>query len=657
MILIIFSILVFLCGGILSWIVRVPRVQVVIGAGSAVMASILPLVTVGRILYSGIPTGISFLWSFPGGVVSLHADPLAALFLLPLLIVSCTIAIYGIGYLKAEENPGYIWFLYNALVASMILVVVAANGVLFLLAWETMSLVSLLLVIHEHTRQEVPKAGWIYFVATHIGTAFLIPLFLGLADTGSGFEYSAIGLHSVHGMSATVLFFCAVLGFGCKAGFVPFHVWLPEAHPAAPSHISALMSGVMIKMGIYGLLRICTFLESPPLFWGMILTGIGLLSGLSGILFAIAQRDVKRLLAYSSIENMGIIAAGMGIGMIGVAAGEHFVAIAGFSGALLHVVNHAFFKSLLFMGVGAVVHGTGIRDMERLGGLLKKMPAVAVSVILGGAAICGLPPLNGFISEFLIFTAGMNGITSRSHGTMISSVSVIAGLAGMGGLAVAAFSKLIGTVFLGEPRDSTIVVHKPDTTMLVPLFAHVAVCGILAAGFVYLLPIMASPLHIITAIDQVEILPVLFSIRQPLFAITAVSALILSTLFCVLLLRFVLLSRHRTATAVTWDCGYMFPTSRMQYTGSSFVQPIVRFFSKVLKPQYTISLQQAYFPRSGQFSNGVYDIFLRHIFGPLFSGTAQAFSKLRWLQGGTMHVYVLYIALAVISALIVTFAL
>lgn len=654
---IILSSLVLFAGGIISWITRNRRAQMLFGAGSAIAGSIIPLATISKVLLKNTPIGISFKWGLPGGIISLYADSLSALFLLPLLVISCTAAIYAIGYLKSEENSGKVWFFYNSLVSSMMMVVVAANGIFFLLAWELMSLVSLLLVLHEHHKSSnAAKAGWIYFVATHAGSAFLIPLFLGLAGTSGSFEFAALKLHSIHGTIATVLFICAIIGFGCKAGFVPFHVWLPEAHPAAPSHISALMSGVMIKMGIYGLLRISTFLQTAPYSWGIILICIGVLSGLIGIIFAIAQRDIKRLLAYSSIENIGIITLGLGIGMIGITNRNSFVAVAGFSGAFLHIINHAFLKSLLFMGIGAVVHGTGLRDMEKLGGLIKKLPSVAVAVLIGSAAICGLPPLNGFISEFLIFISGIYGIKCNLPMVMIISICTIVSLATIGGLAVGAFSKLFGIVFLGEPRTD-IKIHKPSLTMIIPLFIHVAICITLAFGVTYILNLMIEPMHLITSISHTEIINIINLIKQPLYGITIVTSIVVGIFLFVLLWRFILLSRHKSTVSGTWDCGYAFPTSRMQYTGTSFVQPQTDFFSALLKSRKSISVQDDHFPESGHFQNEVNDTLLAYIFEPFFRGTVKAFSKLRWLQGGKMHIYVLYIVIAIIFALTAAFIL
>ena len=274
-----------------------------------------------------------------------------------------------------------------------------------------MSLASFFLVMFDDEKESVRRAGWIYLVAMHLGTAFLLAMFLLL-----GQERRLAGFRAALGRArrrSGVLFLLAVVGFGTKAGFIPLHVWLPEAHPAAPSHVSAVMSGVMIKTGIYGLLRMLTLLGPPPAWWGWTLLGIGVVSGVLGVLFALAQHDLKRLLAYHSVENIGIIALGLGVGLLGISYGNPTMAALGFAGGLLHVVNHAVFKSLLFLGAGSVLHATGTGEIDRLGGLLKRMPVTGATFLVGAAAISGLPPLNGFVSEFLIYLGALAGLGSR----------------------------------------------------------------------------------------------------------------------------------------------------------------------------------------------------------------------------------------------------
>ena len=311
---------------------------------------------------------------------------------------------------SGRKNLGAYWFFFNGLAASMAMVAVAANGVLFLICWEVMALCSFFLVTFESEEESVQRAGWTYLVATHIGTAFLLVLFLmlGRQAGGGSLDFDTFLAARGHmGAAADVLFLLALVGFGAKAGFVPFHIWLPEAHPAAPSPVSAVMSGVMLKTGIYGILRTLTFLGAPHLWWGWLLIATGLVSGIFGVLMALAQHDLKRLLAYHSVENIGIIALGLGLGVLGVAWRLPALAVLGFAGGLLHVVNHALFKGLLFMGAGSVQHATGTREIDLLGGLIKRMPWTGRTFLIGAVAICGLPPLNGFVSELLIYTGGL----------------------------------------------------------------------------------------------------------------------------------------------------------------------------------------------------------------------------------------------------------
>ena len=419
------------------------------------------------------------------GKITLGLDPLSALFVLPIAVVAAMAAVYALQYLEGSHTQmtvGVIWFFFNVLAASILLVVAARNGWLFLMCWETMSLASSFLVISEYDRESVRRAGWIYLIAMHLGTACSLDAFSFFGSASGSLDFNRLSAES--GMGGT-LFMLAIIGFGTKAGFIPLHVWLPEAHPAAPSHVSAVMSGVMIKTGIYGLVRTITFLGKAPSWWGWTLIGIGVASGILGVLFALAQHDLKRLLAYHSVENIGIIAIGLGVGMLGISYGIPAMAALGFLGALLHVINHALFKSLLFLGAGAIQHSTGTRDMDRLGGLLKRMPTTGGTFLVGASAISGLPPLNGFVSELLIYLGVLAGVTeaNRSEGMawVLLCVLVIGGLASIGGLAAACFIKAFGCIFLGEPRsDEAKRGHEVGLAMRIPMLMLAAACIIVA---------------------------------------------------------------------------------------------------------------------------------------------------------------------------------
>ncbi len=348
-------------GGITAFIFsRMPRVATILGAGSAFTGCLLGLIPTLRVLLGGAPESLRLPWNAAHGAFVVEVDALSAFFLLPVLGLSALAAVYGADYMLAyrrEKSLGGPWFFFNIFVAGMVLVVLARTALLFLVAWEVMSTAAYFLVTFEHEKAEVRRAGWIYLIATHLGAAFLIAAFVLLGRQAGSLEFSAF--RPVSAGWSGLIFVLALVGFGTKAGLVPFHVWLPEAHPAAPSHVSALMSAVMIKMGLYGFLRTLTFLGPPALWWGPTLAVVGLITGLVGIALALSQRDVKRVLAYSSIENMGLIVLALGVALWGTANHLPIVAALAMTGALLHIWNHALMKGLMFFAAGSVLHATG----------------------------------------------------------------------------------------------------------------------------------------------------------------------------------------------------------------------------------------------------------------------------------------------------------
>ena len=318
--------------------------------------------------------------------------------------LAVVVAIYAWGYLSEEPHLVRTLPFFPLLIGSMELVLIAANGFWFLVAWEVMSLASFFLVVTEHDKREVRHAGWIFLIATHLGTAFLLLFFVILSSHSGSMGFDSFrSLQSLPSATASFLFILALVGFGTKAGVYPFHTWLPHAHPAAPSYISALMSGVMIKTGIYGLLRAVTFLGIPAFWWGGLLVILGVVSALLGVLNALMQHDLKRLLAYHSVENIGIIVIGIGLALLGSSAGQPTLVYWGLAGALFHVLNHSIFKGALFLAAGGVLQRTHTRNIDRLGGLIRFMPLTASCFLVGAAAICGLPPLNGFFSEWVLY--------------------------------------------------------------------------------------------------------------------------------------------------------------------------------------------------------------------------------------------------------------
>lgn len=634
---------------------RQPRTALTIGFGSAALGCIAGQFPAMQTLFGGDALTFRQPWRVPYGELFLQVDALSAFFLIAIFGLAFFAAIYGREYLQSYQERkrlGAALFFFNLLVSAMAIVVTARNGMLFLVAWEIMSLASYFLVSFEHERSEVRAAGFTYLVATHLGTAFLFAMFvLAARETGSMNFDQFHQLAALSPTTAGALFVLAVIGFGTKAGFVPFHVWLPEAHPAAPSHVSALMSGVMIKTGIYGILRMITFFDTPPAWWGIVLLVIGAVSGILGVIFALAQHDLKRLLAYHSVENIGIIALGMGVGLLGQTTGQSLVSVAGYAGALFHVLNHAMFKGLLFFGAGSVQHATSTREMDHLGGLLKHMPRTGITFLIGAVAISGLPPLNGFASEWLIYNGMLRGgLLINGSKDLLLVFSAVA-LAFIGGLALACFTKAFGIVFLGEPRSDH-AQHAPEAGGRMRLAMTALAAGCVIFG---LLP-MAAMFLVLPAVRLLTSFPedVLTPLLQPLWYISLGGAGIIVGILLLVWLRRAILRRRAVSKTVTWGCGYALPTARMQYTSSSFAQPVVQFLTMVLRPQEKIERLAGYFPpqRGATFATAAADFAKRLFYQPVFVKIKNLTHRLRWLQHGRVHLYLLYIFLTLIALLL-----
>lgn len=647
-----------LLGGLAALSVRnSPSWSTVLGVGGAIAGCLGGLVPALLVL-SGSPTEhVRLSWDVPYGSFCLGLDPLSAFFLLPTLGLCAIAALYGGGYMRTwggRKALGAHWFFFNLLAASMVMVIVARNGVLFLMSWEVMSLASFFLVTFENEKENVRDAGWIYLVATHLGTAFLLVLFVLMGRETGTMDFDRAGmLAGLAPSAAGLLFILALIGFGTKAGLMPLHVWLPEAHPAAPSHVSAVMSGVMIKTGIYGILRILTLLGPPPAWWGWLLVAAGISSGVLGVLFALAQRDLKRLLAYSSVENIGIITLGIGVGVLGIQSGSRTLAILGFGGALLHVVNHAVFKGLLFLGAGSVQHASGTLEIDHLGGLMKRMPWTGATFLIGAAAISGLPPLNGVVSEFLIYLGAFHGGTTYGLTTAVSALATIAALALIGGLAAACFAKAFGIVFLGEPRsDSAIHAHEAGPAMAVPMALLAAGC--LAIGLLgpWIVKGMAPVLGAVSGLPPGAVRENIVQAVGPLTYVLSGSAGFMAMAAILAIVRARLLADREKAETVTWDCGYTAPTSRMQYTASSFAQPLLGMFRIFLPVRRRLSPPEGIFPAASSFIVETPDIFREGLFRPTFAALSRGLSRVRWLQHGRVQLYILYIVLTLLVLLV-----
>jgi len=626
-----------LCSLLSRWVKFIPAASGPIGA---IAASLFGIAAAARAL-CGPAEHFLRPWPLPGAALSLSLDPLSALFLFPLFMLCAACAVYSLRYVEHRKHWSY--FLFNMLAAAMALVFTAANAVLFLLAWEAMTIASFLFVVWDHADAESRAAGWLYLVATHIGTAFLLVLFTLAWNRCGSAEFSAFPA-AFRALPFAAVAVLSVLGFGTKAGFFPLHVWLPKAHPAAPSHVSALMSGIMIKTGVYGLLRIVTLCPAPPEWFGWMLLGIGAVSGLIGVLFALAQRDLKQMLAYSSVENIGIIALGLGVGYTALYYGHTATAFLGFAGAFLHVINHALFKGLLFLGAGAVYHSTGTRDMEQLGGLRAQMPVTAACVLVGSAAIAALPPFNGFMGELLIYAAAFKSLPAGGAGALAGLLS-LAALAAIGALAAACFAKAFGITFLGVPRRKPEhVPHEAPASMLAAMLLLAALCAV--GG---LAPMLFSPFiygaagQLLAGMPQETLAPVILGSA-------ALAGLALAVLAGVLwLFRDKLLRGKANAAAPTWGCAYTAPTPRMQYTGCSFSQPLMETFGAGSKAE--LEAPQGMFPRQAAFESELRDVAGDSLYRPLFEILEDKLSLLRKIQHGNIHAYVLYIAVALVVLL------
>ncbi|MBI5442102.1 MAG: hydrogenase, partial [Deltaproteobacteria bacterium] len=536
---------------------------------------------------------------------------------------------------------------YGLLAGSMALTAVARDSVLFLMAWEIMALAAFFLITTEDADPAACRAGRIYLIATHLGTAALIALFLLLKRASGSWGLDALPAGALAPGAAAAVFLLALVGFGLKAGLMPLHVWLPGAHANAPSHVSALLSGVMIKMGIYGLIRLTGLFPAPPAWWGAVLLVLGMVSGVLGVAFAIGQHDLKRLLAYHSIENIGIIAMGLGLALLGRSASRPDWIALGFAGALLHVWNHGLFKSALFLAAGSTIHAAGTREIDHLGGLLRRMPWTGATFLLGAVAICGLPPLNGFVSELLIYLALFRTL-GPDGGQWAAAALAAPALALIGALAVACFVKVFGVAFLGEPRGPGAErAEESPLSMLAPMLVLSLLCALIGLEPALVAPPLARVAEAWSGSPFVRSLPAL----APFGALSVAGTALLG-----LLAAGALVVRHwyrgrPLRRAVTWDCGYLAPSPSMQYTASSFAQMLVGLFSWALRPRVERLRPPGLFAPSGSFASEVPDTVFEGLVQPAFARFDRLAARLRPVQHGRTQLYILYILAAVVALL------
>ncbi len=591
----------------------------------------------------------------------LRLDALSAVFLLLLGVTSVGISVFGAGYFRAGEGtaPGLLCLQYHVFLASMGLVLIADDAYAFMFAWEVMALASYFLVTTQHRIAEIRRAGFLYLLIAHVG-AFGILLCFGVLQ-GGRWELTFDAMRAAHltPQWATLAFLLAFFGFSAKAGLVPLHVWLPEAHPAAPSPVSALMSGVMLKIAIYGILRVSFDLIGRPLWWwGLIALAVGLFSALYGVVFAAAQTDMKRLLAYSSIENIGIACAGIGLALIFSGLGMPALAALAVIAALYHCLNHALMKSLLFLGTGAVLHATGQRNLGKLGGLMRYMPWTAWLTLIGALAISGLPPLNGFVSEWLLLQAFL--FTDQIPRTFVNMLLPLgaAVVALSAALAAYVMVKFYGIIFLGLPREKTLVEAR-DCGPLERLGLAWLAVGCVLLGLL--------PVQVIARLNAVSTLLVGTGLGQHaqqwwlLAPLTQGRASYGPAAFFVVVLAVVVLTvlvvrlfyHRRVRIAVPWDCGFGELDARMQDTAEGFGQPIRHVFQPFFRMQRELPSP---FDLDPKYRVTVLDRIWYALYEPLVGIVRRAAGSVAWLQQGRVTTYLLYSFITLLVLLSVVLA-
>lgn len=638
----------------------------VLGNSFAILGALSGLASSFCIIILNSPFSLNMDSFLPLLSLSFHGDMLAGFFIGIISLIALVASLYAFGYVRhfyGTYSIGRLGFFYNMFLAGMMLVVVAHNAIFFLVAWEIMSVASYFLVIYEHKEKENMRAGTLYFIMTHLGTAFLTIAFLLLYGVIGSFDFSYIKEHlgTISPVMKNVIFLLALVGFGTKAGIIPLHIWLPSAHPAAPSHVSALMSGVMIKLGIYMMIRVFLDILMPlPLWWGLAVIVIGAISCLLGVLYALTEHDLKKLLAYHSIENIGIILLGLGSAMVFVSLHMPYLANLALVASLFHTVNHAIFKSLLFFAAGSVINQTHTRNIEEYGGLIKRMPQTALFFLVGALAISALPPFNGFFSEWMTFQTLFAGIRSLSISTQWVFIFAAGSLAFTGGLAAACFVKAFGIAFLARPRSEE-ATHAKESTMF--LGGSMCVLAVLALGF----GVFAGPISRLLS-------DVASSFTGPGSAFSSSTAsvtvgdgfaslsmpLLFGALILALIVVFgavgVIAGKRKVVTSRTWDCGTDL-TPRMEISATGFSRSLITIFKGVLQPtqQTNIEYKDAsirYFPQASTVKLEIKDVYRMYLYNPLHALFLGISGYMKRIQGGNINMYVAYMFLMLLALLI-----
>jgi hydrogenase-4 component B len=582
------------------------------------------------------------------GNITLRIDSLSSWFILIINLTCINGAFYGIGYMKQYDelkaNLSMHWIFFLLFQSSMLWVCIVQNGLVFLIVWELMSISSFLLVIFEHQNKATLNAGINYLVQMHVGVLFLAAAFIRVYFSEGSFEFSSIEKFFASNPNL-LLFFLFFVGFGIKAGFIPLHSWLPQAHPAAPSHISGVMSGVIVKLGIYGIFRIIFLLKHDYTRIGEIIIILSVLTGLYGILNAAVHRDFKKMLAYCTIENIGIIGVGIGLGLMGIGSGNSVMIILGFAGALLHTLNHSLFKSLLFFTVGSVYQQTHTRDMEKLGGLIHRMPQTAMFFLIGGLAIGGLPPFNGFVSEFLLYSGILLGIKSIGITYITLMIFSLAGLALTGGISMLTFTRSFGTIFLGNPR--THLHQQPREVvggMRLPQYFILIIMLSIGLFPQFYFSIVREIILNSISVSSSGSMVIPASLIESLSSIGKFAILFIILIILIYVVRQRFSRKQSISTGLTWGCGYTAPTARMQYSGKSFSKSLGKLLNFIIleKKKYKEISGNEIFPTERRHSSHYNDFFVTKIINGMVDRLLYSMNYFQFIQNGKIQMYILY---------------
>lgn len=651
-------------GAVLAWLLRKRSWRVNLAAHGMAFCGCLAAGLCAALVLYGQRTLTTAAAALPLGDLYLRLDLLGAWFLLLLGVVGMAAAAYAIAFSRAYYGHGYALLagLFNLFLLSMTLVFSAAHVAGFLIAWEMMAIISFLLVNHQHEKPGIRRAAFIYVVMTHVGTAFLILAFLLLGKAAASLDFAKLAAAALDPLTRDIVFVCAVIGFGAKAGMMPLHIWLPRAYPAAPAHTAALMSGVMIKTAVYGFCRFfLEFLGAGPAWWGYALLLLAAVTAFLGALYALMENDLKKLFAYSSVENIGIILFGIGAGLVFVARGQAALAALAWTAVLYHSFNHAIFKSLLFLVAGAVVRAAGSGNLERLGGLVKTMPRTAALFAVGAASIAALPPLNGFVSEWLTLEAlfflpqAVPGSLGRLAGALLTAL-----LGLTGALAAACFVKAFGIACLGRARSQQAEqAGEPPRLMWLPTAGLAFGCVLLGVWPEVVLAVLQD---VLAGFAVLKPAPGAASWQAAVFRAGTLSAPLgvssLPALLAAGLLLALVLYRMGGKAAVregeTWTCGIK-PTPRLQYSSLGFAKPVRRAFSAILQPRREIladANSNLYFGRKLTFRSKIAYLLSDELFYPLQRQILYWSAKTKRLQLGNVQVYIAYMMAATMLVLL-----